>query len=324
MVADTANRYEAFPVAIPSASGGSILTVYQDNENHYGGTTSVSYFRQVVRSGLNWVPQGRVRLVPASLTNRWSAIGIVRRGNRVAVLTLRDGPRRGYIQVTQNLASWPTPTQIDYGNAATTWTFPCHLAWVEDGSANGLMLATAYGGGSGGPEGVMISASHDNGATWARWSTPSPKDEGWSETTICQLLSGELLMMQRKDTGPDMDVLHIRRSTDYGKTWSPPVPVIRQASGMPNMTVLDSGVVIATVRDLAGPARESWSLGVSHDQGQTWQKIPVSAEWMMYGSVVQLDDRSLVLVGSSQRRDSNINASVWAKPLRVIPIQQAA
>ena len=306
-------------MATKNSTGTSIVVAYQDNEDHYGGPTSAPYIVSAPASSLSF--GSRTRLVPSSEAGIWAPVGLASRGSRYAVLLTATDPRRGFISVSTSLTSWTTRTEISWGHSGT-WIMPCHLAWIEDGSSNGLLLATAYTGTSAATaNGVLIAASHDNGATWERWARAGAGNAGWTESTICQLPSGTLLMLQRKDTGVNAATIHARWSSDYGKTWTAAIPVMPRASGMPTPTVLTSGAVVATVRDLAGPAHESWSLIVSHDGGQIWSKWPVSADWMMYGEIVQRNDGTLVLVGAHQHRDSTVRADTWARPLTAVTIE---
>lgn len=312
-------RYLAFPIATTLADG-RVIVAYQDNQNHFGGSGSAGKLVIGNTSGTSFG-------APITLVNEadpdtywWAPVGIARRGSTVAILQNVNNPRRGFIQTTTNPATWPAPREISWGQSGTIWTMACHLAWVEaPGHAQGIMLATAYTGASSDPrDGVLVAASLDSGATWQRWGKIAETTDGFNEATICRTAAGDLLALIRKGSGFHAGVVHAARSSDHGQTWSAPQPAIWADAGMPTCTLLPDGRLVVTVRDLAGPAYESWSLAFSDDDGHTWTVAPVTADWMMYGQVVVLNSGSLLLVGGSQDRTSSTRSDVWTRPLQLL------
>lgn len=310
------NRYFAFPL-IARISDGRLVLVWQDNQNHFGGAGSGGRVAIGNAAGTTFGTSQILVPEPDSDTKWWAPVGIAVRGSRIAVLqTVNQPNRQGWFQSTTNPNSWPAPTvRIQWPIHASA--MPCHLAWIEDGSTNGRLLATAYWGSTG----VQIMSSTDNGATWSLWSTAAPGNAGWSESTITRTARGDLLMLQRKDAGVNADTIHARWSVNNGQTWSPAVPVIPAASGMPTCTLLPDGRLVATIRDLAGPGYQSHSLAWSSDHGATWTVTPVASEWMMYGQVVVRQDGTPLLAGGSQVRGSSTLAHVWTRAIReLVPV----
>lgn len=309
----TGARYNAFPVATTLADG-RVLVAYADFEDHYGGANPVARYSIGNAAGTSWGAPG---VMHQAADARWSPSGIARRGNTLVALMRRDRTTAptysGWAVRTTSPTSWPTPaTQVTWGEPAMV---PSHLSWVEDGSSQGLLLATAYWG----LTGVKVDGSSDGGVTWHRRSHPMPGNAGWSESTIVQTARGDLLMLVRKDAGVNADTIHALWSSDWGMSWSKPLPVIPRASGMPTMTLLPDGRIVAVIRDV-GVRRpyEPHSLAWSSDHGATWNVTPLNDEWMMYGQVVVRSNRELLMVGASQVRGISTRSDVWARPIHTL------
>lgn len=296
-------RYEGFPGAVRVPSSGRIVVAWASQTDHYT--------QDVVRSvwsaddGVTW--SAPVTLpIPAGQSAAGMA-AMAARGSRVVLLMLSRPDLRAWVSWSDDGGvSWSAPVRIVTG-APDTWDFPSGLAWVEDGSTDGLLLATSYNN-----SGIRVTASKDRGATWEPWSQPStaPWDSGPSETSIVQTAAGDLLMSLR------WDEIHTRRSTDFGKTWTSMRVAVRAASGMPTMTTMPNGSIVMAIRRTgAGVTYESWGVAVSEDDGWSWRTIPVSDEWMMYGQAVPTSDpERALLVGSSQVRVEPL-ADVWSRAM---------
>lgn len=305
------SRYHAFPVAM-RLPDGRVLAAWVDYENHYGGSSPAArYAISTNATGTTW---GAPQHLHSEAGHLWAPSGIARLGNRLAIMLNRNSPRRGYVIITTNPASWPAPNlarEIDWGQER----YPAALTWIDDGTTDGLMLATGYGL----TLGIRVAASRDAGITW----TPHAQLDhltGFTECHITQTARGDLLMLARVDSGPLKDTIQALRSTDEGATWTDPVTVIMGASGHPMTTLLSDGRLVVTLRDKLRQqtggvvVSGGWSLGWSDDHGATWQVTPVLDERMMYGQVTENPTNgSLLLVGSTETASDR--AHVWARPI---------
>ncbi|MFC7622804.1 exo-alpha-sialidase [Microlunatus sp. GCM10028923] len=102
-----------------------------------------------------------------------------------------------------------------------------------------------------------IAISKDNGKTWRRLSTIFPADgnRAFNETGVSWASNGDLVAVARSHVGSTLSQLYTARSTDEGRTWSAPEPImITTASGepapttgvMPVLDLLPNGVMTLT------------------------------------------------------------------------------
>lgn len=303
MVADT-GRYEAFPDATVLPSG-RIVVAWCSYESHYGpGHGKAAYSDD---GGRSWsTPQQLV-----SGVTHMGAVGVASLGNRVAVLHMSlDTPSRsGWIQLSSNGGqTFGAPVEIT-GWQNTGWVFVSDLLWVDDATADGLMLVTAYG-----PDGVTLMASTDAGASWTRRATVI-KRSVWQDTTETNMLllpDGDILMLLRNDTTVNIEML---RSTDMGVTWSTPTVVFRQVSGLPRMTLMPDGTILATLRDRSSSANW-WAMGSTTDEGQTWRYTQIDPGRMMYGRFLAMPDGTGRLVGATDDRNAYGASRIWIQNFR--------
>lgn len=311
IVQDTDN-YLTFPVAGRLADG-TLVAVWSDRGDHYDGKSSSTRAALSTDGGLTWQPPFTISPQPASPVSMAS-----HPGGRLALLEMDEQPYRGWVRISSDGTTWTAPRAVTWDAPAGAWTYPCGLLWLDDGSADGLMLATSYGTG-----GILISASNDAGLTWQAWSalTANPYDGGFgeSETVIAETAGGDLLMLTRVYNRSDSSrVVVSRRSSDRGRSWTAPTTAYA-GSGMPAMTVMPSGVIVATVRDTRGVTAQpsSWTLAMSTDDGRTWTLHPVSDGWMMYGQVVPTAGTAAVLVSAHQVRGSQTDNNILALHLTI-------
>ncbi|WP_297742058.1 sialidase family protein [uncultured Tessaracoccus sp.] len=307
IIADT-SRYLAFPVA--AHLGGLTIASWTDKLDHYSKQAE-TWLSSSTDGGRTW---GNTRL----LTGHEAATAAIATHptapHKWAVLEWASQPYRGWIRTSPDGVSWSEKKTVTWpGNS---WTFPCGLTWLHDGTQWGRMIAICYGG-----LGTGITESRDGGTTWT--PLPRPTDtvpfvngDGENETTITETHAGDWLMLTRQDQ-PGEPTVWARRSSDEGQTWTQRRAAFK-SKGMPKCAVMPDGTLIATVRDAAPDSTpESWAIAISVDDGQTWKTQTVSDGWMMYGQVAVIGPGQAVLVGASQNRASSTDCDVWARPLAV-------
>lgn len=308
-------RYEAFPSAVRLDSG-RVVAMWSSQVDHYVGDAT-----RVVWSDDEGVTWSAPVTMPAVPDGTPGAVALAARGSRLVALLSRGPDIAAFATWSDDGgATWSAPVRV---TPTDTWYFPSGLAWVEDGSASGVLLATTYN-----DAGVRVYHSLDRGVTWALRSqmTSAPWSSAENETRILQLPEGVLLAASRVDgpSGtPEVDQrIVMRRSTDYGMSWGSPSTAVRTASGLPTMTRMADGSILMTIRRTSADTLPwSWGLALSDDDGWSWRTIPVSDEMMMYGQVVQLGDQeSGLLVGADQPRGQTALADVWSRRLSWNPI----
>lgn len=295
-LADTA--YETFPdmVCLPD---GKLIATWSTQADHY--TPGTGKMRTSADGGVTWTPEVTT-VTDTAMTNL---------GNRVARLNINTslGTRRPWFYLSNDGGvTWQPGKEITgWGNSE--WIFPADLAWHDDGTSDGLLLCTVYG-----PEGVRVMGSEDAGTSWD-FRAVAKQGLTWSDATeSCTLMlpNGDLIMLLRNDTTGNIERL---TSTDQGYTWTAPTVVMANMSGMPRMTHMPDGTILATLRD-NNPATTptgAWSMGISTDQGETWLPWRINDEWMMYGRFVILPDDTALLIGASQQRTSSTRARTWVR-----------
>jgi hypothetical protein len=115
--------------------------------------------------------------------------------------------------------------------------------------------------------GTFVRRSTDGGL---KWGPPAPAaTDAVSHGAIVELPGGELLIpLYDKPSGAGWERATVARSTDGGRTWSPPA-VVAEAPGInfqePTLTVL-AGQIVCLIRTTVGVAYVSRSA----DDGRTW------------------------------------------------------
>lgn len=292
-IADTA--YETFPDAARLPSGRIVVT-WSATTDHYGPNSGRVAWSD--DDGATWT-------APAA---HGSAAALATMGGRIAALQITSDPRTGWVQLSEDGGeTWGTPRQITWG-ATTGWIFPAHLLWVDNGTTDGVMYATSYG-----PDGVLISTSTNAGLSWS--AAPSPyQGSTWdvaTEPTMLELSGGNFVMLIRNDTTGNIEMLRTE-----GGGWTTPTVVMEGMSGLPRMTRMPDGIILATLRDVT-PGYEpdrGWAVGWSDDDGLTWASTRlVDDGLMMYGRFLPLGTENALLVGSSQSRAINTRARAWVR-----------
>uniref|UniRef100_UPI002622698F sialidase family protein n=1 Tax=uncultured Tessaracoccus sp. TaxID=905023 RepID=UPI002622698F len=313
MLADT-DRYEAFPRV--TRFGDGVLVAWSSQTDHYQ-KNGPSYGQLAYsRDGVTW--GAPVRLSSGAHT----PVAVRALGNRYAVLAMTRGPFAGYLGVSSNPASPPSLKQLthaDWGAPPSTWTFPADMLWVDNGTADGLMLAACYSG-----QGIYLTSSTDAGKTWEPQANPIQaqfKDgSGPAESQLSKLPDGRLMMITRWDThvraGVHWGDMWVQWSRDDGRTWTKPRKAIADVSGQPATAVMPDGSLLVTLRDpRMDGSPQSLVLGESRDGGATWGLLDVDPGRMMYADLVPLNDSTALLVGASEK--SSTNTDVWTVKLQI-------
>ena len=297
-IVDT-GRYEAFPQVVRTASGRLIMA-WASSDQHYA-TDSVGKMAWSDDSGASWsTPLSLPRPDPS--VPHGSVPGLATLGGRAAAMAMCPWPYRGFIQLSSDDGlTWSAPKQIAW--SSSSWTFPSWLAWLPSDTADGLMLATCYGG-----EGVVLVASADAGLTWTRRANPAT-GTAYNESSVTLLSDGRLLMLVRHETSKS---IHALWSTDMGYTWTAPQMAVPNAKSLPACTQMPDGTLLLPIRDMSlDDSPESWAIASSTDAGRSWRRAHLSDAWMMYGDVVATSPTTGLLIGASQDRKSATNADIW-------------
>ncbi len=148
------------------------------------------------------------------------------------------------------------------------------------------------------PEGTRyisgIIRSKDNGKTWDDFSIISATDH--NETAIIYLPDGRLLAMMRTYKDGSLEQCE---STDFGYSWSKPMPVTRANQHPADLCLLQNGKILLVYGNRIKP----YGVGamLSHDMGKTWNRDKrFMIGWTSlntdcgYPSAVQMDDGTIV------------------------------
>ena len=296
-LADSA-LYEAFPVAATNSAG---LTVAAWGRG-------VDHYSQSEGRMARMLPGSTVWTAPVAHGGGWRPVSLATSGDRFALLEMESGPYRGRVSTSTDGVTWSEPVSVTW--AGGLWAFPCDLCWVDDGTPDGLLLATAYGG-----AGTTISASTDAGATWGPWAAlplhdfagGGPGSGSWNEASLVQTVDDRLLMLIRHEPAPGPRIAQLV-SDDQGLTWSLTPQQIPGALSQPNVTRLDDGTLILLYRDKT--RNDAHSVAQSSDNGATWITTAMGDGWNMYGQFAPRPDGRAVVVAGTQERGNPRNADI--------------
>lgn len=302
--------YNTFPDAVLTSDPQVLMVAFSQYHSHYGpgGTGG----RRSTNMGLTWTPaSGHTGLTTGSPAHQ-GVVGMATRGSDIfLVMVNQDPPARTAIfrRSTNRGLTWGSQINITGWNNEG-WIYPADISWINDGTSNGRLIVTSYG-----PDGVLLMFSSNLGTSWTRGPLVK-KGDVWQDATescIVQLPSGELLIAIRNDTTRDIE---IARSSNYGTTWSTPLPLILNASGLPRMTVMGDGSILMTLRDASDVTPTGgWMYGQSVDLGHTWTTHRFSDDRMMYGRFINTGANSGLLIGASDHRVAYGGAWVFMKKL---------
>ena len=291
--------YNGFPST--AKNNGVLMLAYGQYVNHYGGGNGLQ-LRRSLDMGNTWVAIAPPIADPSG-GNSCAAMTPIG-ANGFGMLLMVGSPYRCYFSRSDNGGiSWSTPVQIDtrYGT---------DLVWVNDGTPDGLLIATAYWG-----DGIWVYRSTNRGTTWASTTIPQMSGTGnpLSECSVMHLGGTELIMMLRYTPNAEVNNYYLlARSSNLGVTWTAPQQVIDGASGQPRLHRLPNGHIITGLRAISetNGARKQWGYAISRDNGYTWElSTDIGPEMMMYGNFVTHDNGDVYLYGSHQT--SPTRAQVW-------------
>jgi len=171
---------------------------------------------------------------------------------------------------------------------------------------------------------AMWIYSDDDGATWTEsaswWALPMRSGSGLQEPGIVELADGSLFSWARTDQGAQ----HGMRSTDDGKTWTPPDPTALQSPVSPASIrrIPGSDDLLALYNDHSGKfpfpkgKRSPLVAAISNDGGRTWpvrKLIEGDPDgWYCYTAIHFVGDS--VLLGHSA---GDSKAGTHLAPLRI-------
>lgn len=311
VIYDDPATYEAWPTAATNAAG-TTLAVWGSGANHY----NVDRGRWARLYTTVW------QVYPFA-DDGWTPCAVAAQpgGDTFIIMQMARSPYRAQTRLSNNAATPTDARDVVWADNGGSWTFPCGITWIDDGTPNGQVWALAYGDG-----GVLFSVSADLGVTW----TPKPRIQhtftgaptypdtaaGYSEAGLVQAGDGRLVCLVRRDTPASQGLLpsiHQWHSTDNGDTWVYKGVAVEGANSAPNPTRLADGTLIMIFRRWL--AKEAWGVAQSWDNGETWHRAPWNDDWCMYGQVTQRLDGTVLAIGSTQERGSSTNAWIWSHPL---------
>lgn len=142
------------------------------------------------------------------------------------------------------------------------WLFPMYYSILDD---------TIHGG-----DYSVMQISSDEGRTWTPY--PVPQSRGRVHASVVEIGGGHLVAFFRSRAA---DRIYISRSSDYGRTWSPP-----QRTSLPNnnssiqATRLSSGHIALAFNHISvndDPTQTIWpqerypvTVAISEDNGESW------------------------------------------------------
>ena len=286
------DAYEAFPACVTTPAGTTIAT-WATGTNHY--TTSVGRMARLPSGSNQWGPIATVEA---------GAVQFAVLGTRIAMLTMAANPYRGWVQISSDDGVTWGPKQPVGFQVIDAGVFPSGLAWVDDGTPDGKMLAVGYRGG------VYISTSTDAGATW----TVQPKltnDGTYSEAAIVQAANSDLLFLVRHEPAGEVPRFVQWRSTDLGVTWVSEGIVVNGGKSTPLAALMPDGAILLPYRDAT--RNSSHSYAVTLDHGATWATTPLNTGLNMYAQFAPRSGGRAFLVASTQSRTAQTEAYIWTQ-----------
>jgi hypothetical protein len=245
--------------------------------------------------------------------------------------------RRGATQWSDERARLDDPAALRY---TVEGVFP--VVWVGDlhVAADGALLAVVYPGRIAGAEFAHLHAacyrSADAGHSWQLqgriFYRPDPaadphaaERDGFTEPGSVLLRDGSLLAVLRTTDGNGVGPMYAARSTDAGKTWSPP-RVCAPGGVLPRLLALGNGVLV-----LSAGRPGAWLRFSADGRGEHWTEprelVPVvspdvQADTCGYTSLLPLGDDAFLVAYSWFNRpgaDGRPHKSILVRRVTVRP-----
>lgn len=158
---------------------------------------------------------------------------------------------------------------------------------------------------------ATVLRSTDSGRSWKIWSEilyagdaaadpKADKRDGFTEPYVCFMPDGSALMLLRTTDGGGPGPMYWTRSTDSGKTWSPPA-VFDNLGVWPQMLTLKNGVTLAVygrpglyLRATADPAGLQWEKRVT-----VVEPAQIGTETCSYAALLPLNDHTALVAYSN-------------------------
>lgn len=275
------SAYDAFPGGVQV--GSTSLALWRTGPQHLQTPGEDAFvMRRSDDGGVTWSP-------PWTIAQVTTGGGITVLGDGTLFLIAA-----GQVMTSADLGlTWTAGATVDYGGVSP---FPTDCLWVNDGSANGLVLAVAYDVGVS-PVKTLITASADRGVTWTPYGTLWQLD-GLSEVTLTLASDGRLLTFSRVDP-PGVGGIYRAVSSDFGRTWTTPTLVVPDGTGYPS-ALSYQGLMVLMYR-----VGEQWDYAwaVSDDDGATWTPrgdFTGGGHRSLYGGFLPLPDGDLLAVYSHE------------------------
>ena len=297
---DADGLYNAFVVAAVDGNDRTMIA-YAKYTDHFGGGTGLTVKHRQL--GGEWVSATNVPR-PDPMSTSYGTTGLCRIGNNgFGLMIHHSNPYRMFFTKTTNATSWVAPVLVSN-------RFGSSLAWIDDGTSDGLLMATSYWG-----DNISVHVSTNGGANWSVRSTiPQMSGAGnpLNESSILHTGGSDLIMVIRYS--PDSEVTNkfmISRSSDMGLTWSVPTEIANEVSGQPRLQRLPNGDIITPIRRMAAlNQRKGWGYLTSRDNGVTWSPMFNMRDGLqLYGQFAVTSTGKVTLYGATQLNPNR--SDVW-------------
>lgn len=236
------------------------------------------------------------------------------------------------------LSSPDGTTWRPYGSAlawpSAAWVFASDVHWVDDGSADGVLLVAAYASLPDAPAdwATVILSSSDGAATWSQSNFPRPTAGTSAVEPRFASNGGRVWVATRHDKSW---TLLLRSSDDFGASWGSPKLIASQASGEPGIFVTRDGTMVCWYRDLrsefpgstSARAHAPFTMLVSKDEGATWDDLgdpTKSGLPSMYQGFAEFDDGTVLAAYGLEGSATTLWASSAVFVARMVPLSISA
>lgn len=330
-----------FP-SMAKLANGDLYLAYSWSVSH--SAHSVIAARRSTDNGLTWSEQ--TIIVDDSIDDKEPSLTVLRNGDILLtyydyVPTRTPNRRKAYIRrSTDNGLTWGpaiVPPTLFYDNPKGYAAVDGEMVELD----NGDILMPIYGlrsyDGTMGHFGAHVLRSRDGGFTWNKddervvmfdgYDYPGysyATSTGYPEPALADLGNGHVMMVARTSRpagDPNIDVMKVSHSYDYGNTWSAPVNEPSLKGHAPHFLKLKNGAHFLTYGDRSN----AWvqgrpvigrmyvdSKGWSYTQSKLLYRNPGVFADMAYPASVELDDGRIFTVYYD--RGEGILAGTYTRP----------